>query len=98
MFFPFHWEEVLEDINFVMQEYFPDSFFHPEPITKHQYYAQCHAIALHFNYRLWSKEFEPLLLKQAEQILRRDVTPQFIVMELLSFLRIQNCRLSSARH
>ena len=89
MFFPFHWEEVLEDINFVMQEYFPDSFFHPEPITKHQYYAQCHAIALHFNYRLWSKEFEPLLLKQAEQILRRDVTPQFIVMELLSFLREQ---------
>jgi TnpA family transposase len=89
MFFPFHWEDVLEDINFVMQEYFPDSFFHPAPITKHQYYAQCHAIALHFNYRLWSKEFEPLLLKQAEQILRRDVTPQFIVMELLSFLREQ---------
>jgi len=72
-----------------MQEYFPDSFFHPANITKHQYYAQCNAIASHFDYRLWSKEFEPLLLEQAELILRRDVTPQFIVMELLSFLREQ---------
>jgi len=89
MFFPFHWEEVLEDVNFVMQEYFAESFFHPGTITKHQYYAQCHAIALHFDYRLWSKEFEPLLIAQAEQILRRDVTPQFIVMNLLSFLREQ---------
>lgn len=89
MFFPFHWEDVMEDVNFVMQEYFPESFFHAAPITKHQYYAQCHAIASHFDYRLWSKEFEPLLVEQAEQILRRDVTPQFIVMELLSFLREQ---------
>ncbi len=90
MFFSFHWKDVVEDVNFVMQEYFPETFsFHPAPITKHQYYDQCHAIASHFDYRLWSKEFEPLLLKQAEQILRRDVTPQFIVMELLDFLREQ---------
>ncbi len=89
MFFRFDWEEVVEDVSFVMSEYFPESFFRAASITKHQYYAQCDAIASHFGYRLWSKEFEPLLLEQAEQILCRDVTPQFIVMELLSFLREQ---------
>ncbi len=38
MFFSFHWEDVLEDVNFVMQEYFPKSFFQSTPITKHQYH------------------------------------------------------------
>ena len=28
-----------------------------------------------------------IIIRTSEQILRRDVTPQFIVMELLSFLR-----------
>ncbi len=77
LFFSFEWDEfeVQDDINFVMQEYFPEEFFYSSPITKHQYYAQCHAIASHFGYRMWSKEFEALLIDQAAQILRRDVSP-----------------------
>jgi hypothetical protein len=88
LFFSFDWDEVdvQDDINFVMQEYFPDEFFHPAIITKHQYYAQCHAIATHFGYRMWSKEFEPLLIDKAKQILYRDINPQFIVIELLAFM------------
>lgn len=86
-FFSFKWEEVQEDIDFIMQEYFQGQLFHPAPITKHQYYAQCHAIASHFGYKLWSKEFEPLLISQSEQILRRDISPQFIVIELLAFMQ-----------
>ena len=64
MFFSFDWDEidVQDDINFVMQEYFPGEFFQPDRITKHQYYAQCHAIAAYFGYKMWSKEFEPLLV------------------------------------
>lgn len=88
-FFPFDWNEidVQDDINFVMQEYFPDELFHPLPITRHQYYAQCHAIASYFDYQMWSKEFEPLLIEKAGQILRRDISPQFIVIELLAFMQ-----------
>ncbi len=88
-FFSFDWDEVdvQDDISFVMQEYFPDEIFHPAPITKHQYYAQCHAIASYFGYQMWTKEFEPLLINKAEQILRRDVSPQFIVIELLALCR-----------
>ncbi|WP_193786959.1 DUF4158 domain-containing protein, partial [Legionella feeleii] len=88
MFFPIDWDEVQEDTDFIMQEYFPEHmFFHPTTITKHQYYAQCHTIAAHFGYQLWSKEFEPLLREKAEKIIYRDVSPQFIVIELLGFMR-----------
>jgi hypothetical protein len=78
MFFSFDWDEVevQDDINFVMQEYFPEQFFHPSSITKHQYYAQCHAIASHFGYRMWSKEFEPLLNNKSEQILVHYIRTQ----------------------
>ena len=73
--------------DFIMQEYFPEQQFHPTPISKHQYYAQCTVITAHFGYQSWSKEFEPLLTAQAQQILRRDVSPQFIVIELLAFMQ-----------
>lgn len=86
-FFPFKWNEVQEDIDFIMQEYFHGQQFHPTTISKHQYYAQCYVITAHFGYQSWSKEFEPLLTAQAEQILRRDVSPQFIVIELLAFMQ-----------
>ena len=36
---------------------------------------------------MWSKKFEPLLVDKAGQILRRDVSPQFIVIELLAFMQ-----------
>ena len=87
MFFLFNWDEVQEDIDFVMQQYFPGEIFDPTPVTKHQHYAQCHAIASHFVYQQWSKELDSLLYEQVNQILRRDISPQFIVIELLGFLK-----------
>lgn len=87
LFFRFDWDEVQEDINFIIQEYFPGQIFYSIPTTNYQYYTQCCAIAAHFDYKLWSKEFEPLLYEQATIILRRDVSPQFIAIELLKVLR-----------
>ena len=86
-FFLFKWDEVQEDIDFIMQEYFPEQQFHPTTISKHQYYAQCQVITEYFGYQPWSSKFESLLSNQAEQILRRDVSPQFIVIELLAFMQ-----------
>lgn len=87
LFFHIDWPEVQEDSAFILEQYFPNEVFHPESITKHQYYAQCEIIAKHFGYRLWAKEFEPLLFKKIQMLLRKDISPQFIVMELLPFLR-----------
>ena len=86
-FFRFDWEEVAEDVNFILELYFPEEVFKPETITKHQYYAQCQIVAKHFKYQLWSKDFETLLFQRTELVLRKDISPQFIVIELLAFLR-----------
>jgi len=50
------------------------------------HFAKRVLIAVLFGYRLWSAEFLPPLVQQAAQIVRRDVTPGFIVAELIAYL------------
>lgn len=87
LFFRVDLADAEEDVAFILEQYFPNETLRPKVITKHQYYAQCEKIARYFNYKPWFKEFEPLLLKQTEVLLRKDISPQFLVMELLAFLR-----------
>lgn len=88
MFFRFKWDDIdQENITFVLQQYLTDQQFDAQHITKHEYYKQCSAIASFFGYSLWSKHFEPSIRGQAEQIILRDINPQFIAMELLGFLQ-----------
>ena len=85
-FFRFTWDEVQEDCAFVLTRYFNDQAFEPHAITKHEYYTQRALIAELFGYRLWSAEFFPPLAQQFAQIVRRDVTPGFVVAELIVYL------------
>lgn len=89
LFFRFTFTEVEEDLAFILQQYFQEQndFSPRSPVTKHERYAQHHAIAAHFGYQSWSQRFETLLQNQIFQIIRRDISPAFIVMELLGFLR-----------
>jgi Domain of unknown function (DUF4158) len=88
-FFIFSWEQTKEDGSFLLARYFAGQEFIPHPITKHEHYAQRTAIAALFGYRLWSTGFLPLLREQATRIVRREVTPAFIVAELIVFLNEQ---------
>jgi TnpA family transposase len=88
-FFRFTWDEVREDCTFVMTRYFNGQDFKPRAITKHEHYTQRALIAARFGYRLWSAEFLPPLTQQITPVVRRDVTPGFIVAELLAFLNEQ---------
>jgi len=85
-FFRFGWDEAQEDCAFVLTRYFNDQAFKPRAITKHEHYAQRTLIAQLFGYRLWSVEFLPRLAQQTAQIVRRDVTPGFVVAELIGYL------------
>jgi TnpA family transposase len=85
-FFLFSWEQTQEDTSFLRSRYFADQEFVPHPITRHEYYTQRTAIATLFGYRLWSSDFVPLLSQQSAQIVSRDVTPGFLVAELIAFL------------
>ncbi|MEO8401511.1 MAG: Tn3 family transposase [Gammaproteobacteria bacterium] len=90
IFFRFKWQEVEGDIQFVMQQYFPEqSVFDRQLITKHEHYTQVNMISLLFKYQPWSKHFESQLRQQANQVILRDINPQFIIMDLLNLLREQ---------
>ena len=85
-FFRFTWDDVLEDCAFVLTRYFNDQAFEPQAITKHVHYRQRAMIAELFGYRLWSADFLSQLAQQLAQIVRRDVTPSFIIAELIAYL------------
>jgi TnpA family transposase len=85
-FFRFTWDEAASDCAFVLTRYFSGQTFEPMAITKHEHYTQRALIAEQFGYRLWSAEFLPDLARQAGHIVRRDVTPGFMVAELIAWL------------
>jgi len=85
-FFSFTWDDIQDDSAFVLSRYFSGYTLEPHTITKHEYFAQRTLIAELFNYQLWSADFLQQLKQQADQIVRRDVTPGFIVAELISYL------------
>jgi hypothetical protein len=90
MFFRITWEEAdQKDVTFILQQYFQNQIFDPQVISKHEHYAQCDTISSFFGYRYWAKTIEQDLLAQAEKIIRRDMNPQFIAMELLDYLQSQ---------
>jgi hypothetical protein len=86
-FFSFTLAEVpQEDIDFLVQRYFPDREFLPRPVRKAEYYLQRNDIAALFGYRLWSDAHASPLMAKAAQVALRDLAPAFILTELIAFL------------
>jgi TnpA family transposase len=85
-FFHFDWSEVEDDCAFVLSRYFIGDAFERKPITNHEHYTQRGCITELFGYRLWTSDFLPQLSRQAESIVRRDVSPGFVAVELLVWL------------
>ena len=88
-FFRFTRNEARADCAFVLSRYFDGQLCALEAVTKHERYAQRALIAALYDYRLWSAEFLPQLAQHIAQIVRRDVTPGFIVAELIAYLHEQ---------
>ena len=88
-FFSFSWDEADEDRAFILTRYFNGQVFDLQPVTEHEFYTQRTAIIGLFHYRTWSAEFLPLLAERTAQVAHRDVTPGFIVAELVAFLHEQ---------
>ena len=84
-FFQFTWEETTADCAFILTRYFNNLAFVPAPVTRHEHYAQRVLIVGLYGYRLWAGDFLPMLTGRANQVVSRDVTPSFIVAELIAF-------------
>jgi TnpA family transposase len=85
-FFRFGWDEVSDDLIFILSRYFPGELFESHQVSTREHYTQRALIAQLFGYRLWSSDFLDHLLQQAAQTARRDITPSFIVAELVAYL------------
>ncbi len=88
-FFRVTWDDAQDDVAFVLTRYFNGQLFERDAVTKHEHYAQRATIAELFGYRLWPADCLPQLTQRAAQIVRRDVTPGFIAVELIAYLNEQ---------
>ena len=87
-FFQFRLTDIpAEDIQFLMGRYFPGQFFRPKSIQRNAFLRQRREILRLFGYRSWSDTFLPQIGSRAAQLTMRDVTPAFILAELIALLR-----------
>jgi len=86
-FFRFSMDVPEEDITFVMQRYFPDMTVALQPLQMTEYYLQRNVIAEFFGYRLWLESDVATLLDKSTELARQDVSPTFILTELIVFLK-----------
>jgi hypothetical protein len=78
-----------EDITFLLKRYFPDRPDGTEalrPLRRNEQYAQRDEIAEQFGYRLWAETDRPVFVQMAASLARRDVTPTFVLIEMLAAL------------
>jgi TnpA family transposase len=86
-FFQFTLDEVPpEDVAFLLQRYFPKQSLTVEPLSTREYCAQRREIVALFGYRLWTDNDLPTLRDKAKLLARTDVTPAFLLAELMVFL------------
>ena len=69
-----------------MQRYFPAQTLTVEPLSTKEYYVQRREIVALFGYRLWTDNDLPTLRDKAKLLARTDVTPTFLLAELMVFL------------
>lgn len=78
-----------EDMAFLHEHYFPETpgnLITLPSLRRREHYAQRTEIAGLFGYRLWSEADRPALVDAAALLARRDVTPTFVLIEVLAFL------------
>lgn len=75
-----------EDIAFILQRYFPGRTLVNRRLSNNEYYAPRKEIAGLFGYHLWVNGDLPILRDKATLLARTDVTPAFLLTELMALL------------
>ena len=90
IFFRFSLHKVpQDDLRFILNQCFANQTLQTFNITKYEHYRGCESITKLFGYTPWSKEFFPKLYDRAKLSVKRDISPNFIAHELLSFLQCE---------
>ena len=86
-FFRFSLNDAPEkDLTFLMQRYFPGQSLRTQKVGNNDRYHPRKEIAALFGFRLWSDKDFPRLLNKATLLAKTDVSPTFVLAELMVFL------------
>ncbi len=86
-FFLFSLDELpSEDVEFILQRYFPGQTLAKAALHTSEYYVQRNKIAQLFGYRMYCAYDLPTLQEKAKLLARTDVTATFLLAELMVFL------------
>ncbi|WP_372827981.1 DUF4158 domain-containing protein [Polaromonas sp.] len=86
-FFQFSLNEIAsEDVEFILQRYFPGQTLAKAALHTSEYYVQRNKIAQLFGYRMYCTSDLPTLQEKAKLLARTDVTATFLLAELMVFL------------
>jgi TnpA family transposase len=88
-FFEFSWDDLPgKDLLFILEHYFPEVSWHPELISKHEYYLQRKIILQYFGYQNWDKNIHtPQILIHLGVAVCKDATLEFILLEAIAWFR-----------
>lgn len=86
-FFQFSLDDVpLEDVEFLLLRYFPGQELANAPLHNSEYYVQRKRIAELHGFRMWADADLSTLRDKARLLARTDVSPAFLLAELMVFL------------
>lgn len=87
-FFNFTLKEVnKDDLHFILEHYFSSIKLKQFVVSDYEFFEQRRLITAQFGYRRWSTEYKPILQNHLQILVRRDITLDFLIMELLAFLQ-----------
>lgn len=84
-FFRFSFQMHPEDVQFVLDWYFPGESFPKKQISKNYHYQNRAEVMRKFAVVEADSKFEILLIKEARNLAKRHVLPRFVLQELLAF-------------
>lgn len=90
LFFKVNWSEINhKTIAFIFEQYFFDQNIKLVKITDYEHYTQCTAITEFYGFKSWQSSFSDVLLEKACELIKLNINPQFIALELLNYLKQQ---------
>jgi TnpA family transposase len=84
-FFSFSFQSVKEDVQFIIETYFPGSKFPMKQISKRQNYINRDVILKKHGITLYSKEFENNLVTYLKSLAKQHANPKYLFDSLLEY-------------
>ena len=88
-FFTFEFQNVTDDVLFIIKTYFPESSFPKKQIGKRQYYENRKAVIKKYEMKVYTKKFEKQLTGYLKILIKQHSIPKYLFDSLLNYCNQQ---------